>query len=64
MKDPTGCGDSYRAGFYSGLYHGYSLKESLILGAAVSSFVIESVGALPNIPTGEMAEERAKHFLN
>jgi len=63
VVDPTGCGDSYRAGFYSGLYHGYSVKESLVLGSAVSSFVIEKTGALTDTPTWEMVEERAKSYM-
>lgn len=61
--DATGCGDSFRAGFYSGLYHGYSAKDSLVLAAAVSSFVIEKVGALTNTPSWEDVEERAKPYL-
>lgn len=61
--DATGCGDSFRAGFYSGLYHGYSEKESLVLAAAVSSFVLEKTGALTNTPTWDMVEERAKGYM-
>lgn len=61
--DATGCGDSYRAGFYSGLYHGYDIKESLILASSVASFVLEKTGALTNTPTWEMAEERAKGYM-
>lgn len=61
--DATGCGDSYRAGFYSGLYHGYSVKDSLILASAVSSFTIEKVGALSNTPEWDQVEERAKPFM-
>lgn len=63
VVDPTGCGDSYRAGFYSGLFHGYSVKDSLILASSTSSFVIEKTGALTNIPTWEMVEERAKTYM-
>ncbi len=64
VANPTGCGDSYRAGFNSGPYHGYSLEESLVLGSSTASFVIEGVGALSNIPTWEMVEERAKPYFN
>ena len=61
--DATGCGDTYRAGFYAGLYHGYSVEESLVLAASVASFTIEKVGALTNTPTWEQVEERAKDYL-
>ncbi len=61
--DATGCGDTFRAGFYSGLYHGYSVKESLILASAVSSFTIERTGALTNIPDWSAVEERAAPYL-
>lgn len=61
--DATGCGDTYRAGFYAGLYRGYSVEESLILAASVASFTIEKVGALTNSPTWEQVEERAKDYM-
>ena len=61
--DATGCGDTYRAGFYAGLYRGYSVKESLILASAVASFTIEKVGALSNLPTWDMVEDRAAPYL-
>lgn len=61
--DATGCGDTFRAGFYSGLYHGYSVKESLILASTVSSFTIERTGALNNIPEWSAVEERAAPYL-
>lgn len=31
--DPTGCGDSYRGGFYAGLFRGMSERDSLVMGA-------------------------------
>ncbi len=61
--DATGCGDTFRAGFYSGLYHGYSVRESLVLASAVSSFTIERTGALTNIPEWSAVEERAAPYL-
>ena len=61
--DATGAGDSYRAGFYAGLYRGLSYEESLIVASAVASFTVEKSGAMSNIPTWEQAYERAKeHF--
>lgn len=63
FKDATGAGDAYRAGFYCGLYKGFSIPESLILAASVASFVIEEVGALTNIPEWEEVLERAEGYL-
>ena len=42
--DSTGAGDAYRAGFYAGLFKGKKLKECGLIGACVSSFVLESKG--------------------
>ena len=62
--DATGAGDSFRAGFYAGQYHGLSIEESIITAAATSSFVVEEVGALSNIPTWDMVMERADPLLS
>lgn len=61
--DVTGAGDTYRAGFYAALYRGYGIPEALVVASAVSSFVVERVGALTNIPSWEQALERAEPFL-
>jgi len=61
--DATGAGDSYRAGFYAGLYRGMSIRDSLIMGSSVASFTVEKKGAMSNIPTWEQAMERAKNYL-
>lgn len=63
IVDATGCGDTYRAGFYAGLYHGYSVRNSLVLASAVASFTIEAVGALNNVPDWSSVEERASSYL-
>lgn len=63
IKDATGAGDAYRAGYYAGLYNKYSVHDSLILAASVSSFVIENVGALTNIPSWDQVLERARDYL-
>lgn len=61
--DATGAGDSYRAGFYAGLYRGMNIEDSLTVASAVASFIVEKSGATSNIPTWEQAYERAKdHF--
>ncbi|MDR0198908.1 MAG: PfkB family carbohydrate kinase [Methanomassiliicoccaceae archaeon] len=61
--DATGAGDAYRAGFYAGKYNGYSDIDSLMIGAAAASFVIEEIGALSNIPTWDAVMERADRYL-
>ncbi|MDR3283533.1 MAG: PfkB family carbohydrate kinase [Candidatus Methanoplasma sp.] len=61
--DATGAGDAYRAGLYAGLYNGYGVRDSLILASAVSSFVVEKVGALTNTPTWDMVLKRARRYL-
>ena len=64
VVDATGAGDSFRAGFYAGLYRGMSVEESIITAAATSSFIVESVGALTNVPTWDMVMERADPLLS
>lgn len=61
--DATGAGDTYRAGFYCGLYHGFDVRDSLILASATASFTVEKVGALTNIPSWENVMRRAKEYL-
>jgi sugar/nucleoside kinase (ribokinase family) len=61
--DNTGAGDAYRAGFYAGKYNGYSDIDALIIGAATSSFIVEEVGALSNIPSWDRIMERADRYL-
>ncbi|MCL2712679.1 MAG: carbohydrate kinase family protein [Methanomassiliicoccaceae archaeon] len=62
-SDATGAGDAYRAGFYAGMYNKYSTTDSLIIGAAAASFIVEETGALSNIPTLDMVMERADRYL-
>ncbi|HUL39375.1 MAG TPA: carbohydrate kinase family protein [Methanomassiliicoccales archaeon] len=63
IVDTTGAGDAFRAGFFSGLYRGANLRESAVIGATVSSFVIEERGSLTNIPSWTQVEERASGYL-
>ena len=44
VVDTTGAGDSFVAGFVSGLNNGMSLRECCRYGCAVSSLVVEHVG--------------------
>jgi sugar/nucleoside kinase (ribokinase family) len=63
VVDPTGCGDTYRAGFYTALHKGYGIPEALTIASTVASFVIEETGALTNIPTWDAVMGRAEPYL-
>ena len=63
VVDATGAGDSFRAGYYAGLYNGYDKHESLLIASAVASFVVEETGALTAMPTMDMVMERADPYM-
>lgn len=44
FDDPTGAGDSYRAGFFVGYEQGYSYKTCAQMGAVAASYAIETFG--------------------
>ncbi|MCL4561401.1 MAG: PfkB family carbohydrate kinase [Chloroflexi bacterium] len=50
VVDPTGAGDAYTAGVVSGMLRGLDAELAGLLGAAVSSFVVEQYGAQTNLP--------------
>ena len=60
--DPTGAGDSYRAGFLSRFLNGESLEQSAKFASTVSSFIVEHQGCQTNMPTFEEAFERMNEF--
>ena len=43
-EDPTGVGDGFRAGFFSGLSWGLGLERSAQVGSLVAALVLETVG--------------------
>ncbi|MBA2851494.1 ribokinase [Methanococcus maripaludis] len=57
-KDPTGAGDSYRAGFLTAYLKGHDLKNCGLAGSCVASFVVEQVGCQTNLPSWDMVIER------
>ena len=63
VVDATGCGDSYRGGFYTALYKGYEVPEALVIAASVASFVVQETGALTNIPSWDDAVARAEPYF-
>lgn len=44
IKDPTGVGDGFRAGFITGLSWGLSLERCAQIGSLLATYVIETVG--------------------
>jgi len=56
--DPTGAGDSYRAGFLKSYLEGESLEYCGKLASAVASFVVEAEGCQTNVPNLQMVLER------
>lgn len=63
VVDVTGAGDNYRAGFYAALHRGYDVPEALVIASAVSSFVVEEVGALTNVPSWDDVMARAEPYF-
>lgn len=63
VVDATGAGDAFRAGLYAGMFYGYDIRDSLILAASVSSFIVEKVGALTNVPEWDDVLVRARPYL-
>ncbi len=50
MIDPVGAGDSFTGAFAFGLAFGYDTIDAIKLGAAVASFVVESIGSQSTVP--------------
>ncbi len=50
VVDPTGAGDTYRAGFYSALYRGLGYYDAALFASAAASIVIEGYGAQEPAP--------------
>ncbi|MDL2307069.1 carbohydrate kinase family protein [Desulfovibrio sp. OttesenSCG-928-C06] len=44
LENPTGAGDSYRAGLIKGILNSLSLEESAAIGAACAAFCVEKYG--------------------
>lgn len=57
-KDPTGAGDSYRAGFLTAYLKGYDLEKCGLVGSCVASFVVENVGCQTNLPSWDLVINR------
>jgi nucleoside kinase len=58
MADPTGAGDSYRAGFLTAFSRGYDPLTACRIGTVTASFVVEKTGCQTNLPTWDLMKER------
>jgi len=60
VVDTTGAGDAFWSGFYSAIVKGYSIREALDLGFAVSAYKLKFMGAVVEMPTLEEIKELYK----
>lgn len=60
LKDTTGAGDAFRAGFIYGLLKGFSVEETLRAANAVAALNCRELGARAGLPT----EEELKQMLD
>ncbi|MDD1682361.1 MAG: carbohydrate kinase family protein [Methanoregula sp.] len=58
LADPTGAGDSYRAGFLSAYVRGYSPATCCKIGTVTASFVVEHVGCQTHLPDWNLMQSR------
>ena len=63
VKDPTGAGDAYRAGFLAGIIKGYDEETSCKIGSIVASFVVRKEGTQTNLPNWEEMERVYKEIF-
>jgi ribokinase len=63
LSDPTGAGDSYRAGFLSAYVRGYSPLTCCKIGTVTASYVVEHPGCQTHLPTWDQMLARYRtHF--
>ncbi len=58
VVDTTGAGDAFWSGFYSAVIKGYTIREALALGFAVSAYQLKFTGAIVDLPKLEIIQER------
>jgi fructokinase len=61
VVDTTGAGDAFWSGFYAALVKGYTIREALNLGFAVSAYKLKYLGAVVDLP--QLEEVRAMYNL-
>src|SRR5262249_31627738 len=55
VRDSTGAGDVFHAGYAYGVLHGWSTRDTLRFAAAAAALKCEKLGPRPGIPTVERA---------
>lgn len=63
LVDPTGAGDSHRAGFIVALLKGYNVETAGKIASVVASFTIEAEGAQTSLPYWKQVVERYEEFF-
>jgi ribokinase len=63
LADPTGAGDSYRAGFLSAYIQGYPPLTCCRIGTVTASFVVEHVGCQTHLPDWNMMKLRYQQYF-
>ncbi len=58
VVDSSGAGDAFNAGFIAAQQKGYDIYESVKLGNAAASFIVEEWGCQTNLPTWDVVVER------
>jgi adenosine kinase len=58
LENPTGAGDSYRAGLIKGILSGLSLEQSACLGSACAAFCVEKHGTQEHYYDHELLEQK------
>lgn len=57
VVDTTGAGDAFWSGFYTALIKGYTVKQALNMGFAVSAYKLRHVGAVVDLPKLEVIQQ-------
>lgn len=50
VADTTGAGDAFWSGFYAAVVKGYTIRQALALGFAVSAYKLKYTGAIVDLP--------------
>ncbi|MGG6310637.1 carbohydrate kinase family protein [Paenibacillus macerans] len=58
VVDTTGAGDAFWSGFYAALLQGYTVRDALNLGFAVSAYKLRHIGAVVELPKLESIKEQ------
>ncbi|MFN7252651.1 MAG: carbohydrate kinase family protein [Anaerobacillus sp.] len=57
VVDTTGAGDAFWSGFYAAVVKGYTIREALNFGFAVSAYKLKFTGAVVDLPKLEVIKE-------